>query len=178
MGNTAVFIILLLIGFVVGSTVFGLLWQLERSRGSVDEFTGLQSYRSFTMALEKYRRKMLRGKFAVGLALIDIDDFRSYNNKGYAYGDEMLRIFANELLKSCGDAIICARYRHGDEFILLFEAQRQQALEDALHEMNTSGIHGNGLHFKYGMKVFEQPVPSSLQMLTEIETLLLQTKGH
>lgn len=178
MGNTAVYIILLIIGFVVGATVFGLLWQLERSRGSVDEFTGLQSYRCFVTALEKFRNRMLRGKFVVGLALIDIDDFRSYNNKGYAYGDEMLRIFAGELMKSCSDAVICARYRHGDEFILLFDAQRQQALEKSLLEMNSRLIQGNELHFKYGIRVFESPVPPVQQMLTEIETLLLQTKGH
>jgi diguanylate cyclase (GGDEF)-like protein len=85
-----------------------------------DALTGLANRRRFNEVLDSEWQKARRSGESIGLALIDIDHFKLYNDHyGHQGGDACLRLVANAMkdaLRASGDLI--ARYG-GEEFVLL-----------------------------------------------------------
>jgi diguanylate cyclase (GGDEF)-like protein len=55
----------------------------------------------------------------VAVALIDVDDFKSVNDRfGHQVGDQVLRTLASLLTAACRGTDVAARYA-GDEFLLV-----------------------------------------------------------
>lgn len=84
---------------------------------ATDPLTGLRNRRDFDQALEAEFRRTEGRRGAVGLLMIDIDHFKSYNDTyGHPAGDTCLRQVASCIAEACkrsGD--IAARYG-GEEF--------------------------------------------------------------
>lgn len=98
-----------------------------------DSLTGLFNRRHFfhTLQLEKERAK--RQNRALSLILIDIDNFKQYNDTfGHLEGDKVLEMLAR-ILKSSLRQSVDSTYRYGgDEFAsLLIETTIQQAIQIA-----------------------------------------------
>jgi diguanylate cyclase (GGDEF)-like protein len=118
-----------------------------------DGLTGLVNRRGFD---EKFENEWLRARRAgtsLGLAMIDIDEFKKYNDHyGHPAGDACLRLVAQTLksgLRPYSD--VAARYG-GEEFVLLLPntdasgtyavAERMRAAVAALHEPHVTAGHG------------------------------------
>lgn len=83
-----------------------------------DSLTGLFNRRFFDQALKREIGRQNRYKLALSVVMIDIDDFKSYNdNYGHDGGDEALRVVAKALTESARNSDIVARYG-GEEFIV------------------------------------------------------------
>lgn len=118
-----------------------------------DALTGLANRRQFDQALqvEWYRAK--RAGTSVGLAMIDIDQFKQYNDHyGHAGGDACLQLVADAMrlgLRTGGDLL--ARYG-GEEFVLLLRdsdlegaricAERVRAAVAAHLAPHAQSVHG------------------------------------
>lgn len=102
--------------------------KLERM-AITDELTEAYNQRFFHMSLESEIEKAQRNKSSVGLIMIDIDNFKMYNDIfGHDCGDSILRgttSLLKEIIKE--NSYIC-RYG-GDEFAVIFVNTDLQALE-------------------------------------------------
>lgn len=103
----------------------------ERTRrleqiASIDELTGVANRRGF---VESFERKRSAGARRLGLLLLDIDRFKTVNDRfGHKAGDEIVIEAARRLTETVGDRGICARWG-GDEFVVLIEDCDQACLE-------------------------------------------------
>jgi diguanylate cyclase (GGDEF)-like protein len=102
--------------------------QLERLSHR-DGLTGIANRRRFDEALALEWARALRHGYSLALLLLDIDDFKSYNdNYGHLAGDDALRQVARALNEALGRAEDCVARYGGEEFAVLLP---QSTLADA-----------------------------------------------
>ena len=86
-----------------------------------DILTGLPNRRAFTQKLPEAMARAIREPQQMGLLFMDIDGFKSINDKyGHEAGDELLVQFAERLIDSVRDVDTVARLA-GDEFTVILE---------------------------------------------------------
>jgi diguanylate cyclase (GGDEF)-like protein len=84
-----------------------------------DSLTGLANRRAFDMALDKEIARAKRYRIPLSLIMLDIDDFKIYNDTyGHLAGDAQLKALADLQSRNLRESDIIARYG-GDEFVLL-----------------------------------------------------------
>jgi diguanylate cyclase (GGDEF)-like protein len=129
-----------------GLAILALLWtartralrhQLQRERQRAyelareDALTGLGNRRALEEALAHESARAARTGETVGVLLIDVDRFKSINDRhGHAAGDACLRAVADALLGAVRAADSCFRWG-GDEFIVLLPATDLAATGEA-----------------------------------------------
>jgi diguanylate cyclase (GGDEF)-like protein len=104
------------------------LYQRTKELSTRDDLTGLFNRRHFFDSLEKEVQRARRYRRVFSLILLDLDDFKGYNDAyGHLRGDEALKETARLLLASTRRADIVARFG-GEEFtVLLPEINAQGA---------------------------------------------------
>ena len=84
-----------------------------------DKLTGLYNGRYFLELMKNEIERSKRFKKPLSVAILDIDNFRDYNNNhGHLVGDKLLSEFAGILKKSIRNIDTAARYG-GEEFVVL-----------------------------------------------------------
>jgi diguanylate cyclase (GGDEF)-like protein len=84
-----------------------------------DDLTGLANRRAFMRRMEDEVSRVQRYGSPLSLALIDMDSFKSVNDKyGHTAGDDVLRTFASNILTIFRHHDMVARYG-GEEFAIL-----------------------------------------------------------
>lgn len=93
--------------------------ELEK-QASIDGLTGVSNRRTFNESLTREWSRSLRNHRPISLILIDVDEFKSYNDTyGHMAGDECLRTVASVLRQSVRrPSDLVARYG-GEEFAVL-----------------------------------------------------------
>jgi diguanylate cyclase (GGDEF)-like protein len=87
-----------------------------KTLAETDPLTALPNSRAMSRTLEE---QIAAGGSSFALLLVDGDNLRSYNKISYAAGDEMLRQLAKLLQRALRDEDRLARWRMGDEFLIL-----------------------------------------------------------
>ncbi len=109
----------------------------------IDALTNIANRRVFDETVTTEWRRANRLTLPLSLLILDIDNFKTYNDKlGHAAGDQCLKTIASVLSKVERRAgTLFARYG-GEEFVLLLPGQDQQAaihnakrLIDAMHQL-------------------------------------------
>jgi diguanylate cyclase (GGDEF)-like protein len=94
-------------------------WELRRLAG-IDPLTQVANRRVFDDGLEQEWRRAVRGNTMIALLLIDVDQFKAFNDvHGHVTGDRCLRMVADTLaenVRRAGEMV--ARYG-GEEFAIL-----------------------------------------------------------
>jgi len=84
-----------------------------------DNLTGLFNHAHFYQSLEMQLRYYLRYGTSVALMMIDIDNFKPFNDKyGHQKGDSILALMGAFLMETTRGVDICCRYG-GDEFAVI-----------------------------------------------------------
>jgi diguanylate cyclase (GGDEF)-like protein len=97
-----------------------------------DELTGLPNRRAFLRRIEDEVARVQRYGFPLSLALIDLDHFKQINDRhGHAGGDEVLQIYAKNILSIFRHHDLVARYG-GEEFAVLLPNTDQEGSLRAL----------------------------------------------
>jgi diguanylate cyclase (GGDEF)-like protein len=97
-----------------------LLYQKTQRLAITDGLTGLYNRRHFYELLEREVESVNRYGDHLSLIMLDLDDFKAYNDTfGHLAGDALLKELAQLLTRDIRKVDIAARYG-GDEFVLFF----------------------------------------------------------
>jgi len=94
----------------------------------IDPLTNIYNYRHFLKSLNHEINRLKRYSGSLCLLMIDVDDFKSYNDTyGHLEGDMLLRQVSKALSKTLRKVDIVCRYA-GDEFVVILpESQAFEA---------------------------------------------------
>lgn len=130
--------------------------RLERL-GHTDALTGLPNRRALEDRLDE-ARALARPREALTLVMIDLDDFKAYNDThGHPAGDDLLRRFAEALRVSVRGTDFVARYG-GEEFCVLLPATSSEgarSLLDHLRIFLRSGTLNERVAFSAGIATWD-----------------------
>jgi two-component system cell cycle response regulator len=117
-------------------------YEAALSSAVIDWLTGLYNQGYFKRFLDLEIKKSLRQKYPISLIMIDIDDFKKYNDiNGHSAGDALLQGLAQVIRKSVREVDLVARYG-GDEFaIVLPYSDGSGALSSAQRVEQTIRTH-------------------------------------
>jgi diguanylate cyclase (GGDEF)-like protein len=91
----------------------------EKRKAYTDGLTGLNNRRFFNERIEDATSKALAEKGSLSLIMVDIDDFKKYNDTyGHPEGDLLLKIIAGTMERMVREQDIVARYG-GEEFAVI-----------------------------------------------------------
>jgi diguanylate cyclase (GGDEF)-like protein len=91
-----------------------------------DHLTGLWNRRMLEDVLGKEVMKALRYKLPLSIMIIDIDDFKKYNDTyGHLQGDEAIKHVTKIILKNIRKADFAARYG-GEEFVVVLPNTKKE----------------------------------------------------
>lgn len=113
----------------------------------IDGLTQLNNRTAFDERLELEYKRRLRYENNLGIAIIDIDHFKSINDQfGHLAGDKALKIVARTLSKSTRETDFLARYG-GEEFVLLMPNITEESLKVPLESLRNQ-VQSLPLRFK------------------------------
>ncbi|MFC1834587.1 diguanylate cyclase [Thermodesulfobacteriota bacterium] len=120
--------------------------EFYRELSYVDSLTGVYNRRYFDEILEKELIKACAMRTSVVLLMIDIDDFKIYNDEnGHPQGDEALTQLGRILKSACRGYDIVTRYG-GEEFAIIFpganKAHATELAERILMEVRAYPFEG------------------------------------
>ena len=99
-------------------------WLMEEVHrlAETDGLTGVANRMTFDLTLDAEIKRAARSGESVGLLMIDVDHFKSYNDRfGHQAGDDILKKLAEGLVQASRDFDTVARYG-GEEFALILPA--------------------------------------------------------
>lgn len=113
-----------------------------------DSLTGLYNRRFLEEALAKELSRARRSNRPVGVAMFDLDHFKSFNDRfGHDGGDALLRAFGQILQNSVREGDIACRYG-GEEFVLVFPEtgceQVRQIAEKICQKLSSLTVYNKG----------------------------------
>lgn len=122
---------------LIGGNIGKLSEELNQVRvlSLTDDLTQLPNRRAFLRRIkdEMYRTK--RDETLLTLAIIDLDMFKNINdNYGHAVGDEILRVYARDILSVFRRYDMVARYG-GEEFVVILPNTDKEGAERAFNKV-------------------------------------------
>lgn len=101
-----------------------------RKLAFVDELTQVLNRRGLEYYLKMKLSEVERFDRIIGVLFIDVDDFKSINDRfGHHVGDKVLQFVAGTLKKNLRISDLVARYG-GDEFVAVVELKEQKEIEE------------------------------------------------
>ncbi|HXY45903.1 MAG TPA: GGDEF domain-containing protein [Acidimicrobiales bacterium] len=124
-----------------------------------DELTGLPNRRRLFEVLHREASRAKRSGRAFSITMLDLDNFKSYNDRfGHAAGDHLLRLFAERTVSRLRGQDLIARYG-GEEFCLVLpetDAAGAATLVEALRRVG-AGVDplGERVTFSAGIATWD-----------------------
>ena len=136
---------------------------LDRARQNslTDELTGLPNRSAFLRQLKAEIGRARRYGFSLALALIDLDDLKTVNERhGYAAGDAILHTYAHEIMSQFRGYDLVARYGDDEFAVLLPNTQK----DGAVRAIDKAQKHAAGTFIQFNGQ--NLPLPSFSSVLT------------
>lgn len=101
----------------------------------IDPLTNIYNYRKFDKALEYEMNRSIRTGNHLCVMMVDVDDFKSYNDRfGHQEGDNLLKAIALVFKKCLRSTDIICRYG-GDEFAIILPDTDTQGVKTAANKI-------------------------------------------
>jgi len=151
-----------------------------------DGLTGVYVLRHMKQRLEEEIARADRFEENLTLMIIDVDDFKKYNDTyGHPFGDKLLQQFAGALMKNVRGVDLVGRYG-GDEFLVIFPRLTQskatevgariiQAIRDAKYSIDDKKI---SFTVSVGMATFPDDASSRESLVKRADEALYWAKQH
>jgi diguanylate cyclase (GGDEF)-like protein len=172
-------LIVSLLIIVIIILVFKLKQYVQLSQ--IDEITAISNYRGFKKAINN----KIKSKAEFTLAILDIDDFRKYNFISYSFGDCVLMEFVKLLKQQLPAGSFIARYKFGDEFLIIVNDNLKNASEKIriIQEKCKNNTFQNietkqlfNISFSFGTALFEESTDNLDSLLLKTEKELKENK--
>lgn len=132
-----------------------------RKNSLTDELTGLPNRSAFLRQLDAEIGRARRYGFSLALALIDLDDLKTINDRhGYAAGDAILHTYAREIMSLFRGYDLVARYSDDEFAVLLPNTQK----DGAVRAIDKAQKHAAGTFIQFNGQ--NLPLPSFSSVLT------------
>jgi two-component system, cell cycle response regulator len=150
-----------------------------------DGLTGIYNYRHFCERLDMEIARSRRYHVPLGLLLIDIDRFKSFNDRfGHQLGDEVLKAVARTVRSNTRDVDVVARYG-GEEFVVILQeiggeeigayAERVRAAVAAMR-IAVPGGASQGVTVSVGAAVSQGGEPGAQEFIRRADAALYRSK--
>jgi diguanylate cyclase (GGDEF)-like protein len=155
----------------------------EKNWARVDPLTGLVNGRFFRELMREEIRRSRRYSHALSLAYIDLDNFKSVNDRlGHAAGDALLKQVGDSLRTNIRSTDTAARLA-GDEFaILMPETGSEVALVAAKRHrdqlVDLMRVRGWEVTASIGLMTYLVPPPSEESALNDADALMYSAKSR
>ncbi|UCB57474.1 MAG: sensor domain-containing diguanylate cyclase [Candidatus Omnitrophota bacterium] len=162
------------------------LYERTVSLSHSDSLTTLSNHGRFQYLLSRELKNATKGKKPLSLAMIDIDNFKNYNDTlGHPAGDKVLINISKIIRKICRSTDVFARYG-GEEFIVVFlNANKESAwglaerLRQAIEkfEFPDQKIQpNNNLTVSIGLASFPEDAKNKEGLIAKADKALYQAK--
>ena len=163
------------------------LFERERASAYRDELTGLYNYRLFREHLAREMFRARRCGNPLSLVMIDIDNFKKYNDRnGHEEGNRALATVAKLLTQSLRKSDIPARYG-GEEFVLILPstpktsaelvAERARGAVEQHHFPNEEILPGGALTVSLGVATFSADASEASDLVQHADRALYVAKA-
>jgi diguanylate cyclase (GGDEF)-like protein len=147
-----------------------------------DPLTGLLNRRYLEERIAEEIVRSKRHRFSVSLMMLDVDDFKSYNDKfGHPAGDAALRVVGEILKESLRGADVAARYG-GEEFAILLPQtatdEATQIAERIRKQVENSEFPGRQVTISIGIASISKEVDSPRDLISAADVALYAAKNH
>lgn len=188
LGIASGFLVIVLLGIVVGflARVKKKEESLIKSLTRHDRLTGLETYSYFLDRLDEEVKKAQRYETHFCLIMLDIDDFRKFNEVfGHEKGNLMLQQMGRIIKKWARETDISARYG-GEEFVILAPGTKKDAevLADRIRgEIETTEFEGDIVEPKVkktvsaGVIEFPDGASSDTELVVNVDRALRKAKS-
>ncbi|RQM75355.1 sensor domain-containing diguanylate cyclase [Aeromonas jandaei] len=142
---------------------------------TIDELTGITNRRGFILLAERYLQHAFRTKRSLSLLFIDLNNFKSINDRfGHDVGDDALCQAARLINMIFRSSDVCARLG-GDEYVVLLPEESSEYFKymrsrivSAFEEFNVHSGKPYTLSCSIGMVSYDPATPPDLNMLLRL----------
>lgn len=147
-----------------------------------DPLTGLLNRRYLEERISEEIGRSKRHRFSVSLMMLDVDDFKGYNDRyGHPAGDAALRIVGDILKESLRGADVAARYG-GEEFAILLPQtatdEAGQIAERIRRQVERSEFPNRKVTVSIGIAGLSKEVDSPRDLISAADVALYAAKNH
>jgi len=161
------------------------LYKMMEHSAYTDGLTGLYNHRYFQVRLQEELRRIKRNKSKLSLMMLDIDNFKNYNDtNGHPQGDWVLKELADILIQSVRAIDIVSRYG-GEEFsVILPDTDSEDAfsvaerirknIEQSYFQVN--GCDDKSITVSIGIACYPHQVSGKEELIKKADQALYQAK--
>ncbi|WP_407270528.1 diguanylate cyclase [Radiobacillus sp. PE A8.2] len=165
------------------------LYQEVANKANIDHLTGLNNHGYFKEILDKKLFEIKNSKQSLSLAMLDIDDFKKYNDGfGHLQGDSLLKFFGERLEEECNPkGYVVARYG-GEEFVILMpdtrDIEASVFIDKLRKQVNDTYFKGvellpyGCLSFSAGIIEHSEEIISSSEFLSQADQAMYYAKAQ
>lgn len=154
-----------------------------RNQALRDPLTGLYNRRYMEDSLQRFVRLAERENREISLIMIDLDHFKRINDeRGHAFGDQVLRDAALALLGSLRETDIVCRYG-GEELVVIMPdcpieraADKAEVLRLRIEALST--VHGAEISASFGIASLPHTSQSVIDLLAAADAALYKAKQN